>query len=109
MYQYKELYTLDFSRVNYLGEVHQILKKELDFPDYYGENEDALWDCLTDMITDPTIHIELIGFERVQRLFPWNAEIILDIFKDLKHYDNDCYIDKIKIEIVMGEARYEIR
>ncbi len=108
MYQYKDLYTLDFSKVNYLGEVHQIFKKELDFPDYYGENEDALWDCLTDMITDPTIHIELIGFERVQRLFPWNAEIILDIFKDLKHYCDDYYIDKIKIEIVIGEARYEI-
>ncbi len=109
MYQFKEIYTLDFSKVNYLGEVHQIIKDELDFPDYYGENEDALWDCLTDMVDiDEPLHIELLGFERVQRLFPWNAEIILDIFKDLKHYDNDYYIDKIKIEIVTGEARYEI-
>ncbi len=42
MYQYKELYTLDFLKVNYLGEVHKIIKEELDFPDYYGENISAL-------------------------------------------------------------------
>ena len=32
MYQFKELYTLDFSKVNYINEVHQIIKDELDFP-----------------------------------------------------------------------------
>ncbi len=109
MYQYKELYTLDFSKVNYLGEVHQIIKDELDFPDYYGMNWDAFWDCLTDMVDiDDPRHIELLGFERVQRLFPRHAKIILDILKDLKHWDNDYYKDAIKIEIVIGEARYEI-
>ncbi len=108
MYQYKELYTLDFSKVHYLGEVHQIIKDELDFPDYYGMNWDALWDCLTDMITDPTIHIELIGIERIQHLFPKHTKLILETFKDLKHYENDYYIEKIKIEIVIGETRYEI-
>ncbi|MGR6004921.1 barstar family protein, partial [Bacillus paranthracis] len=24
--------------------LHQILKKQLDFPSFYGENADALWD-----------------------------------------------------------------
>ncbi len=68
MYQYKERYTLDFSKVTGMDEVHQIIKEELDFPDYYGRNMDALWDCLTDMVGDP-LHIELIGFERMQRFF----------------------------------------
>lgn len=27
--------------------LHKILKEKLDLPDYYGENADALWDCLT--------------------------------------------------------------
>ncbi|WP_224988025.1 barstar family protein, partial [Bacillus amyloliquefaciens] len=27
--------------------LHRILKDQLDFPDYYGENLNALWDCLT--------------------------------------------------------------
>ncbi len=60
------------------------------------------------MITDPTIHIELIGIERIQRLFPKQTELILETFKDLKHYSNDYYIDMVKIEIVVGDARYEI-
>ena len=83
MYQFKELYTLDFSKVNYINEVHQIIKDELDFPDHYGMNWSAFWDCLTDMVGDP-IHIEIIGMERVQTKFPRHAEIMLDIFKKEK-------------------------
>ena len=107
MYQFKELYTLDFSKVNHIDDVHQIIKDELDFPDYYGMNWDAFWDCLTDMVSDP-IHIELIGVERVQNKFPRHAEIMLDILKRLRHWNNDKYKDQIKIEIVLGEVRYEI-
>ena len=107
MYQFKELYTLDFSTVNYINEVHQIIKDELDFPGYYGMNWSAFWDCLTDMTDDP-IHIEILGIERVQNKFPSEAKIMLDILKRLKHWNNDKYKDQIKIEIVIGEARYEI-
>ena len=28
---------------------HKYIKEKLDFPDYYGENLDALFDCLTEM------------------------------------------------------------
>ena len=28
---------------------HQYLAKMLDFPDYYGKNLDALYDCLTEL------------------------------------------------------------
>ena len=34
-------------------ELHAFLKKELDFPDYYGMNLHALWDCITCHITLP--------------------------------------------------------
>ena len=36
MYRFKELYTLDFSKVDHIYDIHQIIKDELDFPDYYG-------------------------------------------------------------------------
>ncbi len=34
---------------------HDYLKEALDFPDYYGSNLDALYDCLTDI----GIHTEI--------------------------------------------------
>ena len=30
MYNHKEIYKLDFSKIKYLGEAHQIIKKEFD-------------------------------------------------------------------------------
>ena len=39
-------------------QLHVKLKKELGFPDYYGYNLDALFDCLTDIGADTTIRLE---------------------------------------------------
>ena len=36
---------------------HKYIKEKLDFPDYYGENLDALYDCLTE-ISDMIIIIK---------------------------------------------------
>ena len=36
--------------------IHTYLKKAFDFPAYYGENLDALYDCLT----DPTGPIQVV-------------------------------------------------
>lgn len=44
---------LDFSDCAYIGELHEILKRELQLPDGYGENLDALWDAVTGMIYTP--------------------------------------------------------
>ena len=63
-----EKYTVDFSKVKYYIEIHEVLKRDLDFPDYYGGNTDALWDCLTDMLGDPS-YIELFAFEEVQKRY----------------------------------------
>ena len=64
-------YIVDFSKVKYYIEIHEVLKRELDFPDYYGGNTDALWDCLTDMLGDPS-HIEIFGFEDIKERYKWN-------------------------------------
>ena len=36
---------------------HKYLKETLNFPDYYGENLDALYDCLTDIGTETEIRL----------------------------------------------------
>jgi len=108
MYAYKELYTLDFRNVEHFLEVHYIIKTELDFPDYYGCNWDAFWDCLTGLIGDP-IHIEILGLDVVERKFDDMAAMIVEILREFKHYNNDKYAHEIKIEIVDGEHRVEIK
>ena len=36
---------------------HNYLKEMLNFPDYYGKNLDALYDCLTDIGIDTEIRL----------------------------------------------------
>ncbi len=109
MYAYKEKYTLDFSKIEHWGDFHQIIKKELDLPFNYGKNWDALWDCLTDIVNnDKVFYVEILGAEVLEQKWPGTLDNLVEILKDLKHLDNDEYYNTIKIEIVCGEARYEI-
>lgn len=44
---------LDFSGCNYLGEIYEVIKKELELPEWFGANLDALWDAVTGMMYTP--------------------------------------------------------
>lgn len=35
--------------------IHELLARELAFPEWYGRNLDALFDCLTDLAEDVSI------------------------------------------------------
>ncbi|PEE37393.1 barstar family protein [Bacillus pseudomycoides] len=61
--------------------LHKVLKKELDLPDYYGENADALWDCLTAWVILP-LKIEWEFFEESKQMLGEEADIILETFQD---------------------------
>ena len=39
---------LDVSKMKTEAEAHEYMKRQFDFPDWYGNNLDALYDCLTD-------------------------------------------------------------
>jgi len=41
--------TLDAARMGSRKQAHRYLQQQLSFPDYYGCNLDALYDCLTDL------------------------------------------------------------
>lgn len=45
--------TLDFSSCKYLGEIHEIIRTELELPEWYGANLDALWDSVTGLMYVP--------------------------------------------------------
>ena len=42
-------YVLDAARMETREDAHACLKAELNLPEYYGNNLDALYDCLTEM------------------------------------------------------------
>jgi len=107
MYQYKEVYTIDFTDVEYYLQMHLVIKEALDFPDYYGCNWDAFWDCLTDMVGCP-VHIEIIGLEVIVKKFGDTEKTMIDILKEFKHYENDRYVNEIEIEIISGETRVSL-
>ena len=90
MEQDKTIYTVDFKDVQYYLEIHEALKDGLRFPEYYGANLDALWDCLTDFIdNDDTIILK--NYQFVEKTNEEYARKILDVFKDAKHYANDAF------------------
>ena len=109
MYTYKEKYTLDFSTITHWHEIHQIIKKELDFPHNYGENWDDFEDCFSDLVwSGRKINIELLGIEVRQKKYPEDLECLLDLLKNSKKLCDSKFFNNVKVEIVLGEARYEI-
>ena len=96
-------YVVDFSKVNYYLEMHAVIEKSLDFPDYYGCNWDAFWDCLSDMRGDP-VHIEIIGIEVIERKFGDASEKMIRILKKFKHFNNDLFSDILRIDIIREDG-----
>lgn len=70
-----KIYEVDGKKIAEEG--HKYLKAALDFPEYYGENLDALYDCLS--VFDGEIRIKNASYAK---------ECILDTFDDAAN-DND--------------------
>ena len=49
---------LDGNEIISMSDIHNIFAEELDFPEYYGKNLDALYDCLSDVTEEVEITIE---------------------------------------------------
>ena len=102
----EKLYTVDFSSVKYDPEIHKIIQRSLDFPEDYGCNWSAFWDCLTDMYGQP-VHIVIFGLDAIGRKFDDAADKMISIFTRFKHYEKSFEKD-IQIEIVSGNTRTQI-
>lgn len=107
MAQYKDKYTIDFTDVTDYLEMHFVIKEALNFPDYYGCNWSAFWDCLTDMYGEP-ICIEIVGLENIKNKFgEETVDKIIGILKRFKHFEK-TFENDIEIEIIVGKTRTAI-
>lgn len=75
---------LDFSGCRYLSEVHKILKERFGLPEYYGENWDALWDCLDGLFLERGLKfVEIHGFTTMQEDLMEECVKMLEVFRDV--------------------------
>lgn len=83
--------TLKLDKFSKKEELHSYLKKKMKFPDYYGENLDALFDCLTDISTDTAVDIKYDADNELQRA-------VLAVFSDPVSQNTHLAIIKTKVK-----------
>lgn len=66
---------------------HAQIKQQLDLPEYYGNNLDALHDCLTDIAT--ATHIVVSYAETIKEALGSYGEILLRVLSDVAE-ENEC-------------------
>ena len=74
------IYLLDGKDMTSKEEAFELIAKELAFPGYFGKNLDALYDCLSDMSAENTIHF--VNTAILEEYLGDYAEKILSCFRD---------------------------
>lgn len=91
----KEKLEIDLNTVKTAQELHFLLKKSLDFPDFYGMNWNAFWDTITGLVELPK-QLVFIGWNNISKKLPEEAQILkyyLDEYE--KNYNKyiECIIE----------------
>lgn len=72
---------LDGGKVDNKDQLHAVLKETLQLPDYYGNNLDALWDCLTGWVEMPLM-IRWLHFQESEEKLGEYSQLLLQLFRD---------------------------
>ncbi|MEN6320263.1 MAG: barstar family protein [Syntrophaceae bacterium] len=81
----------DSSHVETITQLHTELARMLDFPDYYGANLDALYDCLSGEIELPLTLIWK-NYHMTKTKLGKDADKVLKVMKDFAREDPDFTI-----------------
>jgi len=82
----------DSSHVERLDQLHSELSRSLDFPDYYGANLDALYDCLSGDIALP-LRIIWKNYNITRLKLGKDAEKVLKVMKDFAKEEPDFTVE----------------
>ena len=73
-----KLIELDMNTFETKDDVHRFLAEEMEFPEYYGMNADALNDCLGEFPACPALWYALNGTEEVNAALKLAARVFAD-------------------------------
>ena len=76
---------LDFKNILDKIMMHQYLKEKLEFPDYYGNNLDALYDMLTSL--EEGTFIEIINYQNFEKNDEKYFKSLCELFEDVNNED----------------------
>ena len=73
--------TIDLTHVDTKAAFHLLMKRELHFPDWYGENWNAFWDAIIAVVDMPDCVI-LEHWRPFAQAFPKDMQILHEIIAD---------------------------
>lgn len=76
-------------------QLHQEIARQLQLPDYYGENLDALWDVLTEWSQPLQIIVE--KSDVLTRQMGGYGEMVLQLFQEAEEQNNALSVE-IEVE-----------
>lgn len=89
--------TLDLTGCRTLGDLHRRIKKALNFPDHYGKNLDAFWDCIS---CDCDVNfVTVVGSGSVAPDLRQTVSVILELMEENKQ-DWAEYVGEFDYEVV---------
>ena len=78
----REMVVFDLSAITSVRDLHALMAKTLDFPDWYGPNWDAFWDVIIGLVEMPE-RLRLVGWDSFRQRFPRDAWIMKKCLDDL--------------------------
>lgn len=85
---------LDFTDCKYPADIHRVLKDSFGFPEYYGANWDALWDCLNDLFfSSEEALVKICGISILDKEMQAYLKPMFELFSDISD-DNPNIIFK---------------
>ncbi len=85
--------TLKLEKMRSVRQLHVYLRSELDLPEYYGANLDALYDCLTE-ICEPVI-LKIPKAIALGSELGWYGERLLLVLQDAAAVNPDLQVELI--------------
>ena len=78
----RELVEVDWAEVQSEAQMHRVLASALDFPDWYGNNANALWDAITGLVDMPHT-LRFIGWQDFARRLPGVAHGLTNMLDEM--------------------------